>query len=107
MTWVLRVSWKLFEQLRPRRSSPAARTLKRIRTEAIESISEGIVAVLRERLDAAVGAAAGDNDEISAKVRAVYRDVKTKVIDDRVRDALWQARSAAVVAATPKGTRLR
>ncbi|MGA1514611.1 MAG: DivIVA domain-containing protein [Ilumatobacteraceae bacterium] len=88
-------------------SKPAARTLKRIRTEAIESISEGIVAVLRERLGAAVGAAAGDNDEISAKVRAVYRDVKTKVIDDRVGDALWQARSAAVVAAAPKGARLR
>ncbi len=88
-------------------SKPAARTLKRIRTEAIESISEGIVAVLRERLGAAVGAAAGDNDEISAKVRAVYREVKTKVIDDRVGDALWQARSAAVVAAAPKGTRLR
>ncbi len=88
-------------------SKPAARTLKRIRTEAIESISEGIVAVLRERLGAAVGAAAGDNDEISAKVRAVYRDVKTKVIDDRVGDALWQARLAAVVAAAPKGARLR
>jgi cell division septum initiation protein DivIVA len=88
-------------------SKPAARTLKRIRTEAIESISEGIVAVLRERLGAAVGAAAGDNDEISAKVRAVYREVKTKVIDDRVGDALWQARSAAVVAAAPKGARLR
>lgn len=88
-------------------SKPAARTLKRIRTEAIESISEGIVAVLRERLGAAVGGAAGDNDEISAKVRAVYREVKTKVIDDRVGDALWQARSAAVVAAAPKGARLR
>ena len=88
-------------------SKPAARTLKRIRTEAIESISDGIVTVLRERLGAAVGAAAGDNDEISAKVRAVYREVKTKVIDDRVGDALWQARSAAVVAAAPKGARLR
>jgi hypothetical protein len=88
-------------------SKPAARTLKRIRAEAIESISEGIVAVLRDRLGAAVGAAAGDNDEISAKVRAVYREVKTKVIDDRVGDALWQARSAAVVAAAPKGTKLR
>ena len=88
-------------------SKPAARTLKRIRTEAIESISEGIVAVLRERLGAAVNAAAGDNDEISAKVRAVYREVKTKVIDDRVGDALWQARSAASVAAAPKGTLLR
>jgi len=88
-------------------SKPASRTLKRIRTEAVESIAEGIVAVLRERLGSAVQAAPGDNEEISTKVRSVYRNVKTRVVDDCVVDALWQARSAAVVATAPKGTLLR
>ena len=53
---------------------------------AVEALTATIVAPLRERLERAVGDAAGDNEELANMVRGLYREWKTQRIDEHLDD---------------------
>jgi hypothetical protein len=73
---------------------------------AVEALSATIVAPLRERLERAVGEAAGDNADLAAMVRGVYREWKTQRIDEHLDDVARAAFGRGALAAVMPGTKV-
>ena len=70
------------------------------------AIAADLVGPLRDRLGRCVADGAGDNDDITKRVRAVYREWKTQHIDDQLDDVFRLAYGAGALAAATPGTRL-
>jgi DivIVA domain-containing protein len=73
---------------------------------AVEALTAAIVLPLRERLERAVGDAAGDNAELADTVRSVYREWKTQRIDEHLDDVARAAFGRGALAAVMPGTRV-
>ena len=73
---------------------------------AIEALTATIVAPLRERLERAVGDAAGDNEELANMVRGLYREWKTQRIDEHLDDVARAAFGRGALAAVVPGTKV-
>jgi DivIVA domain-containing protein len=73
---------------------------------AMESLTATIVAPLRERLERAVGDAAGDNEELATMVRGIYREWKTQRIDEHLDDVARAAFGRGALAAVMPGTKV-
>jgi len=71
------------------------------------AIRDDLVAPLRARLADRIGEAAGDNEAITRSARAVYREWKTKHIDDHLDDFLRLAFGHGLLAAMPPGASCR
>ena len=71
---------------------------------ARQLIHSGLVGSLRDRLQRAVAAGAGDNADITRAVRNVYREWKTQHIDDALDDVFRFAYAGGVSAALEPGT---
>jgi hypothetical protein len=67
-------------------------------------VRDDLVAPLRARLERAIADGAGDNEEITKRVRAVYREWKTQHSDDQLDDAFRFAIGGGVAAAIKPGT---
>ena len=81
-----------------RKSIAKSSTLDPVRV----AIAADLVGPLRDRLSRCVADGAGDNDDITKRVRAVYREWKTQHIDDQLDDVFRLAYGAgALAAATP------
>ncbi|MDQ3351976.1 MAG: MSCRAMM family adhesin SdrC, partial [Actinomycetota bacterium] len=72
-----------------------------------EAFAASIVAPLRERLERAVADGDGDNDGVAKKVRAVYREWKTRQIDDQLDDVFRLAYGRGALVALPPGKPVR
>ena len=70
------------------------------------AIAADLVGPLRERLSRSVADGAGDNDDITKRVRAVYREWKVQHIDDELDDVFRLAYGVGALAAAASGTRL-
>ena len=70
------------------------------------AIGADLVGPLRERLSRCVADGSGDNDDITKRVRSVYREWKTQHIDDQLDDVFRLAYGAGALAAATPGTRL-
>jgi hypothetical protein len=68
------------------------------------SLRTELVAPLRDRLERAVADGAGDNDDITRRVRSVYREWKTQRIDDQLDDLFRLAHGTGILAAVTPGT---
>ena len=68
-----------------------------------ESLRDDLVGPLRSRIATRVAAADGDNDEITKSVRAVYREWKTRHIDNHLDDLVRLAHGRGVFAALTPG----
>ncbi len=68
------------------------------------SMSGDLVEPLRQRLEAAVDDGDGDNDAITKRVRAVYREWKTQHIDEQLDDLFHLAYARGAIDALPPGT---
>ncbi len=66
-------------------------------------IASDLVGPLRERLGRAVADGAGDNDDITKRVRAVYREWKTQRIDDQLDDVLRFAHGGGIATSVEPG----
>jgi len=77
---------------------------KRCVSQAGEQLGERLVKPLRDRLDRAVSDADGDADVLTKKARAVYREVKTRIIDEVLDDVFRTAYGAGMSAAIEPGT---
>lgn len=73
---------------------------------AIEMLTESMVVPLRDRLDRAVSAAAGDNTALIDAVRAVYREWKTHRIDEHLDDVVRMAFGRGAYVVLAPGTRI-
>ena len=73
---------------------------------AIEALTATIVVPLRERLERAVGDAAGDNEELANMVRGLYREWKTQRIDEHLDDVARAAFGRGALAAVVPGTKV-
>ena len=73
---------------------------------ARSAIAADLVGPLRERLSRSVTDGAGDNDDITKRVRAVYREWKTQHIDDQLDDVFRIAYGSGALAAAAPGSRL-
>ncbi len=73
---------------------------------AIGTLTAGIVAPLRERLERAVLEAGGDNADLAASVRSVYREWKTQRIDEHMDDVARTAFGHGALAAVTPGTKV-
>jgi hypothetical protein len=69
-------------------------------------VRSALVIPLRGRLERAIADGDGDNDDITKRVRAVYREWKTQHIDDQLDDVFRSAYSGGLHAAGATGTRL-
>ena len=69
-----------------------------------EQLTERLVTPLRDRLERAVTDADNDIDALTKKVRAVYREVKTRVIDEVLDDVFRVAYGAGMSSAIEPGT---
>jgi DivIVA domain-containing protein len=89
-------------------SGRAAKLSKTAGNDAVRVAGDGLdqwlVAPLRERLQRCVSEGEGDNDVITKKVRAAYREWKTKRIDEQLDDVLMNAHGRGVLAAFRTGT---
>jgi hypothetical protein len=85
-----------------RKSFSKSSTLDPVRN----AIAADLVASLRERLSSSVADGAGDNDDITKRVRAVYREWKVQHIDDELDDVFRLAYGVGALAAAAAGTRL-
>ena len=65
---------------------------------------DDLVVPLRSRLERAIADGGGDNDEITKRVRAVYREWKTQHIDDQLDDAFRFAHGGGLAAGVKPGT---
>jgi DivIVA domain-containing protein len=63
----------------------------------------GLVEPLRDRLERAISNGGGDNEEVTKKVRAVYREWKTQHIDDLLDDVLRYAHGGGARATANPG----
>jgi len=70
-----------------------------------EFIISTIVTPLRERLSRSISQAAGDNAELTALVRVVYREWKNKHVDEHVDDIAQTAYGRGAFAALVPGTK--
>jgi DivIVA domain-containing protein len=70
------------------------------------AIAADLVGPLRERLSRSVADGSGDNDDITKRVRAVYREWKVQHIDDELDDVFRLAYGVGALAAAASGTRL-
>ena len=70
------------------------------------AIAADLVGPLRERLGRCVADGSGDNEDITKRVRAVYREWKTQHIDDQLDDIFRLAYGSGALAAASAGTRL-
>jgi len=68
------------------------------------SMTGDLVEPLRQRLEAAVDDGDGDNDAITKRVRAVYREWKTQRIDEQLDDLFHLAYARGAIDALPPGT---
>ena len=66
-----------------------------------------LVNPLRERLERGIDEADGDNDTIAKRARGVYREWKTKHIDDQLDDIFRLAYGRGALAALPPAHRSR
>ncbi len=66
--------------------------------QAAETITRGMVTPLRDRLERCIADGDGDNPAITKKVRAVYREFKTKHIDEQLDDVFRAAHGRGVLA---------
>lgn len=71
---------------------------------AAELLDTDILAPLRERLERAVSAADGSNDELADAVRAVFREWKTQRIDEHFDDVMRMAFGRGALAVLKPGT---
>ena len=71
---------------------------------ALDALADRMVDPLRERLDRAVADAAGDPDELTEHVRAIYREWKTQRIDEHVEDVVRIAFGHGALAVLTPGT---
>jgi len=69
-----------------------------------ELLETDILAPLRERLDRAVSAADGGNDELADAVRAVFREWKTQRIDEHFDDVMRMAFGRGALSVLKPGT---
>ena len=70
------------------------------------ALGADLVGPLRERLSRCVADGAGDNEDITKRVRAVYREWKTQHIDDQLDDVFRLAYGSGALAAATAGARL-
>ncbi len=73
-------------------------------TSAHAIMRNDLVMPLRVRLERAVADGAGDNEDITKRVRAVYREWKTQHIDHQLDDVFRFAHGGGVVAGVKPGT---
>ncbi len=73
-------------------------------TRAHAVVRDDLVVPLRARLDRAIADGAGDNEDITKRVRAVYREWKTQHIDDQLEDAFRFAHGGGMAAGVKPGT---
>ena len=69
-------------------------------------VRDDLVAPLCARLERAITDGAGDNEDITKRVRAVYREWKTQHIDDQLDDAFRFAHGGGLAAGVKPGTML-
>jgi DivIVA domain-containing protein len=75
-------------------------------TAAHDQLRLALVTPLRDRLGRAVTDGDGDNDDITKRVRAVYREWKTQHIDDQLDDIFRRAFSGGLSATIEPATHL-
>ena len=68
------------------------------------TLTDDLVQPLRDRLAVGIEAVDGDNDELTKQARAIYREWKTKRIDDELDDLLRHAYGRGALAAVATGT---
>jgi len=71
---------------------------------AIEALAAAVVSPLRERLDRSISAADGDNTELVGLTRTVYREWKTRRIDEHIDDVMRMAFGSGAFAVLRAGT---
>jgi DivIVA domain-containing protein len=67
-------------------------------------VRDDLVAPLRARLERAISDGGGDNEDITKRARAVYREWKTQHIDDQLDDAFRFAHGGGLAAGVKPGT---
>ena len=72
-----------------------------------EAIAANLVQPLRQRLERCVADAEGDNDAAAKRVRSVYREWKSRQVDNQLDDVFRMAHGRGVLAALPEGTPVR
>ena len=73
---------------------------------AREAVAD-MVATLRDRIELVVADAAGDNQVIAKRLRALYRDVKSTVVEPALIDAVLHAHAAGQIVGAEGDTRFR
>ncbi|CAN5624747.1 hypothetical protein BH10ACT2_BH10ACT2_20460 [soil metagenome] len=71
---------------------------------AIEALATSLVSPLRDRLERAIATADGDNTELVGLTRTVYREWKTRRIDDHIDHVMLMAYGRGAFAVVGKGT---
>ncbi len=71
---------------------------------AIEALAAAVVSPLRDRLERSIAAADGDNAELVGLTRTVYREWKTRRIDEHIDDVMRMAFGRGVFSVLPAGT---
>jgi DivIVA domain-containing protein len=69
-------------------------------------VAQDLIDPLRDRLVTGIDAVDGDNEELAKKARAIYREWKTKRIDDEIDDLLRHAYCRGACAALTEGERV-
>ena len=72
-----------------------------------DALRDDLVAPLRDRLVTSIEAVEGDNEDLTKKARAIYREWKTKRIDDQLDDLLRHAYSRGALSAVVDGQPVR
>ncbi len=72
-----------------------------------EALASDLIGPLRDRLLAGIEVVDGDNEELTKKARAIYREWKTRRIDDVLDDLLRHAYSRGAFAAVADGQHVR
>ena len=90
-------------------ASTAPRSVKKAEAtaDAASLLASDIVRPLRTRLERCVNDADGDNDELAALVRLVYREWKNQRIDEHLDDIARAAFGAGALAGVTPGTPIR
>lgn len=70
-------------------------------------LGQGLTRPLRDRIDASLREAAGDDDALADGIRAAYRDWKTHRIEMQARDTVFAAFNRGLYDATTSGTSMR
>jgi hypothetical protein len=70
-------------------------------------IGSDLVGALRDRLERAIVEGGGDNDDVTRRMRSVYRAWKTQHIDDHLDDVFRYAYGGGVAVSVPPGSPMR